>query len=111
MSKISDNLRLIRIIRGYSVRQIAQMVGRSPGTISNWESGKISPDVDTFAKLCNIYNISPNELIGWVDCDEIMEFIESQSKMLNEIERLKAERTEIDNKIKSYIELLGPQNY
>lgn len=97
------------MIRGYSVRQIAQKVNRSPGTISNWESGKISPDLDTFAKLCEIYNISPNELTGWVECPEIMEFLDTQSKMLDELERLRAERNEIDNKIKAYTELLGPQ--
>ena len=110
MSKISENMKLIRLLKGLSVRQVAQRVNRSPGTISNWENGKISPDVDTVEKLCEIYDVTPNELLGWTPCPEIVEFYQKQQHLLSEMEELETQRNELDNRIKAYKELLS-RNY
>lgn len=107
MSKISENLKLIRLIRGYSVRQVAQKVERSPGTISNWENGKISPDVDTFAQLCELYNVPPNQILGWEACPDIDEFLYKQTAALKTLEELKAKKAKIDSEIKAINELLS----
>ena len=46
MSKLSENIKNLRVLRGLSQKQLADMLERSPNTISNWEKGSVSPDVD-----------------------------------------------------------------
>lgn len=107
MSEISENLRLIRVVRNYSLRHIAQKLDRSPGTILNWEVGKASPDADSILKLCEIYRISPNELLGWEPCKELDDFKIRQEEALKRLEELKAERAVLDEKMKSIYDLLS----
>lgn len=106
MSEFNENLKLIRMIRGLSVRQVAQKIGRSIGTISNWESGKISPPVDAIQQLCDIYDIPPNQLFGWENCPDIDAFKFEQQQTLEKLEVLKTQRSDIDKRIKEYTERL-----
>lgn len=55
---------LVRARRGKKgLRQVAaEIEGVSPSTLSRVENGK-TPDIDTFLKLCDWLEISPNELI------------------------------------------------
>ena len=38
---------------------------KNKSTVGSWEIGKSEPDIDTFAKLCILFNISPNEFINF----------------------------------------------
>lgn len=107
MTRLPENLKMIRLIRGYSLRQIAQMIDRSPGTISNWEHGKVSPDADALFKMCEIYKITPNELLGWEPSKEIEAFKAERADALKELAKLKAQKSDIDQRIKAYTELLS----
>lgn len=73
----------------------------------NWEQGKISPDVDSVERLCSLYKVSPNELLGWEPCELIEEFKDRQAQALQELESLKAQKADIEQRIKAYTELLG----
>ena len=110
MSKLSENLTVIRMIRGLSIRQVAQLTHRSPSTISNWESGRISPDADALENLCTIYKVTPNELLGWDPCALIEDFVKEQEAYLAEIEELKKQKSEIDRALKEYYEKLSYPN-
>ena len=42
---------------GLKQQEVANQLGVKANTISNWEKGCTEPDIDTFVKLCNIYQI------------------------------------------------------
>lgn len=107
MDKFVRNLKIMRLIRGLSIRQVAQKIDRTPGTISNWETGKISPDVDSVAKLCKIYDISPNELLGWDDCQLIEDFVAQKKDQIAAMEKLIAQKNELDAQIKEYMKVIS----
>lgn len=56
------SLAAARVNAGLSQKQAATRLGVNTATLSNWESGKTSPDVDKFKALCEIYGC-PTDLI------------------------------------------------
>ena len=40
-----------RVLRDYSIRELADLTGFSPAAISRWESGKRVPSVESFNKI------------------------------------------------------------
>ncbi len=110
MSTLSDNLKYIRLIRGLSLNQVGAKLGKAANTIANWEKGKISPPIDDVVLLCDIYNISLNQLTGFEQCPEIIDFMEKQRRILTSLEKLQKERAEIDRQIKSLTEELSRES-
>jgi transcriptional regulator with XRE-family HTH domain len=49
------SLEAARINAGLSQKEAAQRIGVNVATLSNWERGKTSPDVDKFKLLCAVY--------------------------------------------------------
>ena len=47
-----------------SQEELAEKLGITRQTISNWELNETSPDLKQASKLCDIFNISLDELIG-----------------------------------------------
>ena len=43
--------------------QVGEKLGLTKKQVSNYESGRNSIRIETFYKLCNIYNIDPNEFV------------------------------------------------
>lgn len=56
------SLEAARINAGLSQKAAAKSLGINVGTLSNWERGKTSPDVEKFKALCDLYGC-PSELI------------------------------------------------
>ena len=48
----------------------ALMGGGDMKKISVWETGKRQPNIDNFLKLCKLYKVSPNNLLGWDDAKD-----------------------------------------
>jgi len=65
MSKLGENIRSLRTKIGLTQEELANKIGKSKNVISNWERGDNRPDADTIEMLCDIFKISPNELLGW----------------------------------------------
>ena len=49
---------------GLTQSQLAEQLGITDKAVSKWETGRSMPDVSLFAPLCEILNISLNELIA-----------------------------------------------
>ncbi len=65
MKSIGERIKEIREIRGYTQQQVADKLGESSGrVIYNWEKGIARPDSDKIARLCNVLQISADELLG-----------------------------------------------
>lgn len=44
--------------------ELAQKVGLTQFTYSNYENEKTQPDIDILIKLCSIFNVTLDELVG-----------------------------------------------
>ena len=56
--EIGEKLKNSRMNAGMTQEQIAEQINVSRQTISNWENGKSLPDVISFIKISDIYQIS-----------------------------------------------------
>ena len=52
-----------RVNAGYSQKEAAKELHKTPRTVGNWESGKTFPDLEDLDKLCVLYNISKDCII------------------------------------------------
>ena len=57
-----ENIRSIRIDRGYTQEQIAKQLGISQNTYSQYEIGVLNYPVDAIVKLADIYGVSTDYL-------------------------------------------------
>ena len=77
-SKLSINLRVERVKKGLTQQEVADYLGVKQQTYSKYEKG--SPvDDDILVKLCRLYDISSDELLGLPPKPSM----ESQSYQLN----------------------------
>ena len=61
---IGNNLKALRTKAGYTQKQLADIVGVKHNTISDWENGRTSPDVNNIASLCEVLKIGADILLG-----------------------------------------------
>ena len=99
MSKLPENIKNFRIIRGYSQKELADMLHKSPNVISNWERGINSPEVDLVETMCKIFQCSPNEIFGWEESQELV--------VLEEFKNLQKEKNDIEKRIVEYAKRLN----
>lgn len=59
-----DRIRDARKAAGLTQRQLAERLGVSNTSISNWEKGLSRPDADMIQKLCVILSLQPNYFYG-----------------------------------------------
>ena len=58
------NLKEIRLARGMTQEQLANICGLEQSRIARYESGKREPDLDTLRKLAEALDCTLDELIG-----------------------------------------------
>ena len=61
---IHVKLRKLRKEQGLSQNEVAEYLNLSRQAISQWETGKVYPDIENVVLLCDLYNISSDELLG-----------------------------------------------
>lgn len=61
---LGKQLKLLREQKGYSQNQIAEYLGTTRQTISNWENDKTIIDSHSLIRLADFYQISLDELCG-----------------------------------------------
>ena len=66
MSDISKRLTKYRKAAKLSQEEVAEKLSVSRQTVSKWETGQSTPDFDKIAPLCELYNISTDELLRGV---------------------------------------------
>ena len=65
MSFVGAQIKKYRNIKGMTQQDIANALGESSGrVIYNWEKGIGRPDCDKLARLCDLLEVSADELIG-----------------------------------------------
>jgi transcriptional regulator with XRE-family HTH domain len=59
-----DNLKRIRIERGLSQTELAELTGLTQVTISHYETGSQTPNVKTADKIAHALGVTLNELLA-----------------------------------------------
>lgn len=63
MNIIGKNIRRQRTKKGLTQDQLAERLNVTRQAISNWETGKTQPDIETVTRLAEVFEISVEELI------------------------------------------------
>lgn len=71
-----EKLKEARNNKGLKQQEVADQLGIKANTISNWEKGRTEPDIDTFVKLCRIYQI---------DCADLLSDVYAFKRISNDI--------------------------
>lgn len=106
MSKLIDNMKTLRVMFGLSQKALAQKLEISQNTVYNWEKGKVSPNADLLEKICGLYDVTPNQLFGWDECDKIDIYLSHKKSIEKEIEALRSEEEEINKRKQDAIKRL-----
>ncbi len=64
MRSIGTTIKQLRKEAKYTQTQLANMLSTSQDTISIWELDKALPDVESVIKLCKIFDVSADFLLG-----------------------------------------------
>lgn len=72
---LGTNLANLRKKKGISQEQLALEIGVSRQAISKWETDTSQPELSNIKKICEVLEITPNELMGYTN-----ERINTQSK-------------------------------
>ncbi len=68
MNKIfCERLKILRIEKKLSQPKLAQLIGISKGMVSFWENGINEPTITNLIKLCQIFDVSADYLLGLED--------------------------------------------
>lgn len=110
MSTIGDNIRSFRTFRGLSQKALGDKLGKSANVVSNWETGTHSPDLDTTEKLCQVLDVTPNELFGWETNLEYDRWLEDQTEILEELNKMSEEKNALEARMAEYTERLRGLN-
>ena len=65
--KYGDRIRTLRKNRGMSQEKLADILGVTKQTVSQYERSVRKPDVLTIEALCDIFNVSADYLLGMAD--------------------------------------------
>lgn len=96
------NIHMLRMMRGYSQKSIADKLEKSPNAVSNWELGNTSPSVDDLLKLCDMFEVTPNQILGTDECPELQAYIDQTENLVSKVEELKKKKREIEKQLKTY---------
>lgn len=61
----------LRIRKGYSQGELAQLLGTHQGVVSNWERGTKTPRVSNLRKLAKVFDMTIAELLDVIDKGEV----------------------------------------
>lgn len=59
-----ENIRSLRIDNGYTQKQVAEYLGISQNTYSQYEIGTLNYPVDAVVRLADFYGVSTDYLLG-----------------------------------------------
>lgn len=65
MKEYCKKIKQLRIKNGYTTKELAEKLGVSPRTYSNYEQGKSKIPVKKLIEICLIYNVSADYILGF----------------------------------------------
>lgn len=108
MSKeeIAAKLKVARENAGFKQEDVADYLDVTPQKVSSFETGRTRVDVDTLGKLCELYKIDVNYILGLekADTEELTEYLDElhkrpEMKMLFKVAK-KASKEDVEKAVK-----------
>lgn len=62
--QIGVKIKSLRELKGLRQKEFAKAIGVSGSRVSNWEQGINRPDADYISTICNVLQVSADELLG-----------------------------------------------
>lgn len=63
MNKVKTMIKLFRTEKGMNQEQLAEWLHVTRQAVSNWETGKTQPDIETLTQLAECFGVSVEQLI------------------------------------------------
>lgn len=95
MSRVNEFIKNFREFKGITQQDLAARLGKSKNVISNWERGDNSPNLDEVEKLCQIFEVTPNQLFGWDPYPAYIEYLHQREKIKRELYEKEERRYEL----------------
>jgi DNA-binding XRE family transcriptional regulator len=61
----SDQLKKLRLEHSYTQKDVAEQLHVSRQTVSSWETGRNTPDLETTKQLAKLYNVTTDTLLSF----------------------------------------------
>lgn len=116
---ISKNLRKYRLQARMSQTELARQLGISPSSVSNWEQGLNSIDVDTLFRVCKILKVSISMMAKSPDDDNVELYFDNsysvaKTNLLKKVESMNELQAvaalEIFERLDAYAHVLSPDS-
>ena len=63
MNKVYSTIKLLRLEKGINQEQLAEQLHVTRQAVSNWETGKNQPDIETLTQIAEYFGVSVERLI------------------------------------------------
>lgn len=64
MKQIGSRIRILRNSKGLTQGELGKLLGVSPSTVGMYEQGRRQPDGEMLVKLCEVFSVSTDSLLG-----------------------------------------------
>ena len=61
---LNERIRELRLAAGFSQVELAEKLGVSKQSVSNWENDNIQPSIEMLVKISRIFNVSTDLILG-----------------------------------------------
>ena len=65
--KFNERLKKTRLEKGFTQKDIYTVLKVSANCYASWEQGRTQPDIENIRRLCIIYNVTADYLLGLED--------------------------------------------
>lgn len=100
---IANNLRLLRG-KKFTQAELAQKLGITTASVSKYEMGEVTPDIEKLTRYCYIFNVSLDYIVGLSDnSNETVKSIEYRPDEVELLELFKQLPDKYKYEVKGYI--------
>lgn len=104
---IKNNLIYYRKLKGLTQKELADAIKTATTTLSGWERGVATPDIDTLFVICNYLQVSLNDMCGVLSEKEALYVTPQETKLLIDYHKLNEKgKAKLEERVEELI-LLG----
>ncbi len=67
MVGFGEKIKEFRLSQSWTQKELAEKIGQAQSTIFYWEQNKQEPTISSLKKLCEIFDVSADYLLGLTD--------------------------------------------
>lgn len=77
---IGERIAALRRAAGLSQEQLAELLEVSRQAVSKWETGQTQPEADRIPRICAVFSVSADELLGIIPHTPVQETVQEERK-------------------------------